>query len=148
MQPERRQHVRIVTLRNFGWLAIAALVAFGAITVRSEMRGRHMHDYGRLYDGQLTRDAAKKEPVEVVNEAEAAAPSPQIADQTPAAEPMLVLPVDPASAAIEPQQATIISPAVVPRARESRVAIVGGADGVTVVQQTRKRPLLAGGFGR
>lgn len=150
MQPERRQSMRIVTLRNFGWLSIALLVAFAAITIRSEMRGRHMHDYGRLYGRQITRDVAKKEPVEVVTEAQAAAAT-GIADQTPAVEPMLVLPADPLDGTIaaEPQQqATIISPSVAPRARESRVAIVGGAEGVTVVQQTHKRPLLAGGFGR
>ena len=151
MQPERRQSMRIVTLRNFGWFSIALLVAFGAITIRSEMRGRHMHDYGRLYGRQLTRDVVKKEPVEVVTEAQAAA-VPAIADQTPVVQPMLVLPADPLDGTIaaEPQQvqATVISPSVAPRARASRVAIVGGAEGVTVVQQTHKRPLLAGGFGR
>lgn len=152
MQPERRQRTRIVTLRNFGWLTIALLVVFGAITIRSEMRGRHMHDYGRLYDRRIMPDVARKEPaVEVVTEAAAA---PQIADQTPAFEPTLVLPVDPAvdsnveSIEVSQQQATIIAPAVASRARDSRVAIVGGPEGVTLVQKTPKRPLLAGGFGR
>jgi len=148
MQPERRQRMRIVTLRNFGWLMIALLVVFGAITIRSEMRGRHMHDYGRLYDRRILPNVPRKEPaVEVVKEAAAA---PQIADQTPAFEPTLVLPVDPTVESIEvsQQQATIIAPAVAPRARDSRVAIVGGPEGVAIVQKTPKRPLLSGGFGR
>jgi hypothetical protein len=31
---------------------------------------------------------------------------------------------------------------------ESRLVIVGGPEGVEVVQQTRRRPVLSGGFGR
>lgn len=140
IQPERRQRVRIVTLRNFGWLTIAMMVGFGAITIRSEMRGRHRNDYGRLYGRQMSRDIPAKKTVEVVKEA-----SPLIADQTPAYEEPL-LPLD---AYGEPQQpATYTTQAVVPRAHDSRVAIVGGPEGVTVVQQTRKRPVLSGGFGR
>jgi|GEM_PF-1281311 len=152
MQPERRQGVRIVTLRNFGWLAIALCVVFAAITIRSEMRGRHMHDYGRLYGRQMTRDAAKKaEPVDVVKEA---TPPPSIADQTPAMAPAMSSPVmsmdDTMLVPVEPpqQQATIIAPSVASRAHDSRVAIVGGAEGVAIVQKTEKRPLLKGGFGR
>jgi hypothetical protein len=72
--------------------------------------------------------------------------SPLIADQTPAYEEPLVVPAD---AYGEPQQPTMYTTqAVVPRAHDSRVAIVGGAEGVTVVQKTQKRPLLKGGFGR
>jgi hypothetical protein len=31
---------------------------------------------------------------------------------------------------------------------QTRVAIVGGTDGVKIVQQTRRRPVLTGGFGK
>ena len=149
MQPERRQRVRIVTLRNFGWLTIALLVVFAAITIRSEMRGRHMHDYGSLYGRQMSRDVPTKKPVvEVVKEA---AP-PQIADQTPAVEVPFAVDgmVDGMVDAMDvPQQQTAFTTqSVVPRAHDSRVAIVGGPEGLTVVQQTQKRPLLKGGFGR
>jgi len=135
--PERRQHVRIVTLRNFGWLTIVMLIAFCAITVRSELRGRNSRDYGRLLDRQITVDAPQPKPVETVSEAE-----PPIADHTPA---MTLMPVEPA-----PQQQTMIPVAVSPqyRAGDSRVAIVGGSDGVAIVQQTQRKPLLKGGFGR
>jgi len=59
--PERRRHFRIVTLRNFGWLTIAMLIAFAAITIQSEMRGRHPHDYGRLLDKQMPADGRRAE---------------------------------------------------------------------------------------
>ena len=135
--PERRRHVRIVTLRNFGWLTIVMLIAFAAITVRSELRGRNGRDYGRLLERQITAGMPQPKPVETVGEAE-----PPIADHTPA---MTVLPVEPA-----PQQQTMIPTEITPQYRggESRVAIVGGSEGVTIVQQTQRKPLLKGGFGR
>src|SRR4051812_21290598 len=96
--PERRRRVRIVTLRNFGWLTIAMLIAFGAITVRSEWSGRNAHDYGRLLDRQIKRDVPQPKAIETVGEAD-----PPIADQTPA---MTVVPVEQAQ-----QQTMIPAPA-------------------------------------
>jgi hypothetical protein len=35
-----------------------------------------------------------------------------------------------------------------PSEGDSRVTIVGGPEGVTVVRETRRKPVLSGGFGR
>ena len=129
--------MRIVTLRNFGWLSLAMLIAFAAISIRSELRGRHMHDYGRLVDHQINTDVERK-PVEVVEE------NAPVAPQTPT-EPMIVVP----AGGVMQQPPPVYSSQVVPPVRgDSGVAIVGGPEGVTVVQKTPKRPLLRGGFGR
>lgn len=137
--PERRQHVRIVTIRNFGWLTIALAVAFGAITIRSEMRGRHMANYGRLLNRQIEAEVPGSKPVEVVEESEPAQAAPP---QTMYVEPYELTP--PSAEPVTP----IVSQALPARARESRVAIVGGPEGVAIVQPTEKRPVLSGGFGR
>ena len=137
--PERRQHVRIVTLRNFGWLSLAVVVVFAAISIRSELRGRNMHDYGRLVDRQLKTEIEPRKPVEVIEEnAPAAAPRTQ-------SEPMIIID---ANTPPPQQSAAAMSPQFAPPPGDGRVAIVGGPEGVTVVRQPRRRPLLSGGFGR
>ena len=81
--------------------------------------------------------------------------APPVSDHT-AADPMLVAPAareqwlhespsTTSAAAIEPVP---IQGALPARTGESRFVIVGGAEGVSVVEQTRKRPVLRGGFGR
>src|ERR1041384_7907759 len=42
---DRRQRKRYLTLKNFGWFMLAAVVIFIGITIRSEMRGRSSGDY-------------------------------------------------------------------------------------------------------
>jgi hypothetical protein len=133
--PERRQSVRIVTLRNFAWFILASLLAFAAISLRSELRGRHMHDYGRLVDHQIDATVARK-PVEVIDES-TSVPRTR-------SEPMEVISLD--APAPPPPAVSSASVAAVPG--DSRVAIVGGPEGVKIVQQTARRPLLRGGFGR
>lgn len=135
--PERRQHVRIVTLRNFAWVTLAMLLGFAAISLRSELRGRHMHDYGRLVDHQIDQTIERK-PVAVVEES---APPPQAQASS---EAMVVVPVDAPPA----QPAPVLSSQIVPPApvRGDRVSVVGGPEGVTIVQHTGHR--LRGGFGR
>jgi hypothetical protein len=142
--PERRRHVRIVTLRNFGWLTIAMLIAFAIVTVRSEMRGRNMNDYGRLLNRQIDAKDTKVEPkpVDVVEEG---APAESPLQRESQSQPMMIVPAD--QPAPVPTQ-TMASQVIAPRTGESKVAIVGGPEGVAVVQQTPRRPVLAGGFGR
>ena len=136
--PERRQRTRIVTLRNFAWLTLVSLLAFAAVSLRSELRGRHMHDYGRIIDHQLDAKVERK-PVEVVEDLTPAAPQPT------RSEPMEVVSLDEPA----PPPAAVSSAATIaPVPGESRVAIVGGPEGVKLVQQTAQRPLLRGGFGR
>lgn len=144
--PERRRHVRVVTLRNFGYLSIALLIVFAVVTVRSEMRGRHMNEYGRLLDRQLEREVPQQKPVEVVQES-ATEPAP-----VPAPAPAQPMYIEETGQTIDASTVTPILTTVqqpMPaRSRDSRVAIVGGPEGVAIVQQTERRPVLSGGFGR
>ena len=142
--PDRRRHRRILTLRNFGWFSLAAVVLFAAISIRSEMRGRNMRDYGRIVAKQVPDDV-KAQPREIVTEA----PVPEETH----ADPMLLsgaareqyLGVDERPVAFEPTVAAAIAPPTV-TARDGRVAIVGDANGVAVVQEQRRRPTLSGGI--
>jgi len=43
---ERRKHIRIVTLRNFGWFIVAALVVLGVMNAVSEIRAPRAREYG------------------------------------------------------------------------------------------------------
>src|SRR5688572_6878527 len=52
-------------------------------TIRSEMRSRHMNDYGRLLGRQIEREVPQQKPVDVVEESE---PAP--ASATVPAQPM------------------------------------------------------------
>ena len=145
---DRRQRKRYLTLKNFGWATLACAVAFTAITIRSELRGTSA-DYGRLFERQIDVPV-KQKPVEIVRE-EVSEPVP---DQTHA-DPMLVEPMtraqwlngeDPLApaAVMTPPARAEASVAV----GQTRVAIVGGAEGVSIVQRERRKPVLSGGFGR
>jgi hypothetical protein len=136
-----------MTLRNFGKLSAALTIAFIAITIRSELRGRHTRDYGRLLGTQLQTEV-KQKPVEVVREA-----PPPVDDQL-VADPMLVEPMVREQQFLrdEPEILTYggssTAAVIAPSEGRSRVSIVGGPEGVSVVQETRQRPKLRGGFGR
>ncbi|HYO78129.1 MAG TPA: hypothetical protein VE010_16840 [Thermoanaerobaculia bacterium] len=60
LQPERRSGVRILTLKNAGWLTLALLVLFITYSTYMERRARGEADYGRLYDERI--DAARPPP--------------------------------------------------------------------------------------
>lgn len=146
---DRRRRKRYLTLRNFRNASLVALIAFVAITIRSEMRGPAPNEYGRLYERELPRLELAEKPVEVVKEAPVA---PVVADQTHA-DPLLLEPLGREQWLYgDPSQPSSVQP--MPRAEasvasgETSVAIVGGADGVAVVQRERRRPVLSGGFGR
>lgn len=146
---DRRQHKRYLTLRNAGIAFAALVVLFIGISIRSEMQPRHTDSFGRLLERELPKVEAK--PVEVVEEA-----APPVDDHT-AADPMLVAPAareqwlydsstpTTSAATIEPIAAPVT---LSPRTKGARVAIVGGPEGVSVVEQTRQRQTLRGGFGR
>lgn len=146
---DRRQGKRYLTVRNVFFTGVAVVVAFAAITLRSEMEPKNRETFGDLVRRQLPAEIETK-PVEVVTEA-----APAIVDET-AADPMLVAPAareqwlhDSATTTITPEPA--IAPVMTADVRggsESRVAIVGGPEGVAVVQQRQRRPTLKGGFGR
>lgn len=129
---------------------VAFLVIFAGISIHSELRGTSA-DYGRLMQRELPPPVAPDKPVEVVTEA-----APQPVPDATHADPLLLAPMgreqwlhgDPNA----PVAATTAE--VMPRAQasvaagETRVAIVGGTEGVTVVKRERRQPVLAGGFGR
>ena len=144
---DRRQRKRYLTLKNFGWATLAFVVLFAGISIRSELRGTNA-DYGRLFEREIDA-TVKQKPVEIVRE-EAVAPVP---DQTHA-DPMLVEPMtraqwlygDPLAPA--PVQQPMARAEASVAAGQTRVAIVGGPEGVSVMQTERRAPVLSGGFGR
>jgi hypothetical protein len=146
---DRRKHRRILTLKNFGIAAIVFVVVFAAISIRSELRGTSA-DYGRLMQRELPSAVQPDKPVEVVTEA-VAQPVP---DETHA-DPMLLAPAGREQWLHgDPNAPAATTAEMLPRAEasvatgETRIAIVGGTEGVTVVKRERRQTVLAGGFGR
>ncbi len=141
---DRRQRKRYLTLKNFAIAVVAAGVLFVGISIRSEMRGTGPANYGRLVAKEMPHVVEQK-PVEVVAEA------PTVDPEQTHADPMLVQ----AAAREQWLQAQTTTPVVVPpRAAaamatgETDVVIVGGPEGVKIVQRERRKATLTGGFGR
>lgn len=133
--PERRQRVRIVTLKNFGKATIVAIVVLIAANLLSEARRTRRDDYGRLFGKQVPKaETITPRKVEIVTEA---AP---VEDHT-AADPLLLAP-----AARETEYLAVQQPVAAPQPDASRVAVSGDASGVIVVSGPKH--VLAGGFGR
>lgn len=148
---DRRQRKRYLTLKNFAIAAAVFVVAFVAISIRSEMRGRvDGSDFGRLFQREIATDVEQK-PMEVVHEA-----PPPVADATHA-DPMLIEPavraqwleadVNTPTTTSVPQSAPVNVSAASMRGNGD-VTIVGGPDGVAIVRSERPKPVLSGGFGR
>jgi hypothetical protein len=144
---DRRQRKRYLTLKNAGYAAIAAAVLFVGISIRSEMRGTSPASYGRLVAKEMPR--VEQKPLEVVTEA------PTVDQEQTHADPMLIHSA--ARAQMLQAQNPIPAPVVVdmpPRAAaaiatgDTDVVIVGGPEGVKIVQRERRKPTLTGGFGR
>lgn len=147
---DRRQSRRILTLRNGAIAVVVLVVVFIGISIRSEMEPKGGGSFGRLLDREMPPVEAK--PLEVVKETGAPV------DDHSSPDPMLVAPAareqwlhdstaTTNAAVIEP-----VRPAPVTlRTRtgdNTSVAIVGGPEGVSVVEKKKKQPLLTGGFGR
>ncbi|HYK00749.1 MAG TPA: hypothetical protein VE974_03275 [Thermoanaerobaculia bacterium] len=146
---DRRKRRRILTLKNFAIAMIVFFVIFAGISIRSELRGTNA-DYGRLMQRELPPPVAPDKPVEVVTEA-----APQPVPEATHADPLLLAPMAREQWLHgDPNAPVAATAAVMPRAEvsvatgETRVAIVGGTEGVTVVKRERRQPVLAGGFGR
>jgi hypothetical protein len=145
---DRRQRKRFLTVRNFGYALIAALVLFLGITIRSEMRGIRPATFGRLVESGLPQVEQKTHAVEVVRE------SPTVATEQTHADPTLM---DPMAREQWLRDQTTAGPVAVDlphraaaalASGETDVAIVGGPEGVKIVQRERRKPVLSGGFGR
>jgi hypothetical protein len=155
---DRRQRRRILTLRNLGGAAIVLVVLFLVVTIYSEMRKPALDQYGqygRLYSHEMAKSdiAVPKPQLEVI-------PEGTVGDLT-AADPMLVAPAareqylgvtaPPTPAA--PVQAAAADEFVraqpVLQSQSGKVAIVGDANGVAVVQSaTVTEHKLSGGIFR
>lgn len=151
---DRREHVRILTLRNFGWALLVVVVAFAGIDVVSHMRVPRSEDFGRLFQRHIGAEpvVARRVP-EVVTEE-------PVPDQT-AADPLLLEPAERSqylvtttiapptqttSSAPPPASLEPITPA---RAPGDRVAIVGDSTGVSIATPAKdNRPKLSGGIFR
>ena len=143
---ERRRSPRILTWRNSAKLGGALLFAFVAITIRSELRGTHTRDYGRLLGGQIDRTIPQKPPVEVVQETQ------PVDDQT-APDPTLVEPLAREqwlhdASSMTPAVEPVPAQGIAPRVGDRDVVIVGGPEGLRVMKKERRKPVLSGGFGR
>ncbi|HEX8169701.1 MAG TPA: hypothetical protein VF824_04080 [Thermoanaerobaculia bacterium] len=154
---DRRQHRRIFTLKNAAKALIVFVVVFAGVSIANEVRWRTPAPFGRLFQHELgTADVAQPKPVEVVQEA----PAP-VDDQT-AADPMLVAPAAreqylrnantnaaPPVTEASTAPAYVVAPGTPVRiGDDSKVAIVGGPDGVAIVKRAPRGPVLRGGFGR
>ena len=64
---DRRQRKRYLTLKNFGFATLAAVVVFVGISIRSEMRSPDPNYYSPLYQRVLPK-VEQKPPLEVVRE--------------------------------------------------------------------------------
>lgn len=141
---DRRQHKRYLTLRNLAIGSAVAFVAFIAVSIYSEVRRPAPNDYGRLAR-KLPDPPAATRNVEVVRE------TSSITDQS-AADPTLVQPMARAQwLGEETTSAGVIDPApasVSTFQPGDDVVVVGGPEGVTLVKQKRRKPVLSGGFGR
>lgn len=141
---ERRRHKRILTWRNTAKLSAVVLIAFVAISIRSELRGTKTREYGRIMNHQLEQNVPQTPRVEVVREE-----TPYVADQS-APDPTLVEPMQREQWLYDSDAGLQTAPAqtITARVGDADVAIVGGPEGVQVVRQQRRKPVLSGGFGR
>ncbi|HEX7191765.1 MAG TPA: hypothetical protein VF381_09360 [Thermoanaerobaculia bacterium] len=142
MQPERRKHVRILTIANFGRALVVLLIILAAANVISELRAPRHGEYGRLISREEPRDVAMKRLPPVVEAPVAEAPV------TPAVTSLVDAPaaqdVAPAQVVTPPKPSPAVAVAV-----GDHVTIVGGADGIRV-ETTRHdaAPKLSGGIFR
>jgi len=145
--PERRQHVRIITLRNFAWFVLASVLVLAAINVMSELRAPHANDYGRILNKQIV---ASPEP----STTQTAEVAPVEEGASVGSENLVDQPMDPPVVTQQPRldaaawqtraSAAPLEPVTTTRASGDKVAIVGDESGVAVV--TPKHKLRGGWF--
>ena len=145
---DRRRHRRILTLKNFRNALLVLVALFAVITIEANLRRpKQSDDFGRLYGRQLPSATAVPKKPEIVYEA---AP---IADAN-SADPMLVAPAAREQILLgsnaQRPTATVapIAQTAPVMASSARMTIVGGPEGVSIVEQSEARPVLSGGFMR
>lgn len=144
---DRRQHRRILTLRNFGLALLAFVAIFAGITITANLRKPSSTGYGRLYGPRVQPLAAVERKPEVIREG-------QITDAA-GADPTLVA-AQARSQILMAEDPTQPQPVIAPQGSAplighdatGRLVVVGGPEGVKLVQQQGTKPVLGGGFGR
>jgi hypothetical protein len=156
---DRRHGKRVLTLRNLKFFGLAIVLAFVALMITSEiLHRRHTDGYGRLFGKQVSGSGATPryqapEPVTegtIADEehADALLVQPAARSQYLGADPVKMRAAA-AAAAAQKQAATLppskpkpasedtfgVKPEDAPLRKGQHVAIVGGADGVTVVKK-------------
>jgi hypothetical protein len=133
MQPERRKHVRILTIANFGRAILVLVVVLAAANIISEMRKPRPGEFGRL-----TLDST---PVTIKRPQ--AVTATEVQDVTPTMPSVALVDTEPAP--VRQVQAAVPAPAHT----DGHVTIVGGPDGIHVETTQRDvTPKLSGGIFR
>jgi hypothetical protein len=128
--PERRQHIRILTLKNFAKFLGIVAVFFAGLSIEYINRDTR-DDYGRLVRKEIPRnDDVRPQPPQVVTE------GPVVADQT-AADPLLLAP---AARQQEFLSTTAVTP-VVPAEPPQGTIVIRRAH-----EAPKQQPILAGGI--
>src|SRR6266516_6760554 len=65
---DRRQHRRILTLRNFGKAILVIVAIFAGITIEANLRKPKTDDYGRLYRNRVEQTSTVARKPDIVQE--------------------------------------------------------------------------------
>src|SRR4051794_39754529 len=126
--PERRQHVRILTLKNFGVAVVIMVVILVGANLFSEARRTMSGSYGALFGHELR----KTEPV-VAHKVEVVTEAPAVQDRN-TADPLLLAPAAREAQYLTPPTTVAAvaphAPQPDPKADHGRVGIVGDENGV------------------
>lgn len=153
---DRRQHRRILTIKNSAITMLSLAVVFATISIASDARRGKASDYGRLFGTQVgdpSRGVSRN--VEVVHEgavADQSAPDPMLV--APAAREQLLMAksnVDPTpvttSEVPAPPRPIVVVP---PNPNAHGTTIVGDGNGIVVAKppasSTAAHPVLTGGI--
>jgi hypothetical protein len=144
---ERRQHRRILTLKNLRWVLGVVAVFLLVVSFDFSTRGKSTADYGKLYRDHIKRTEDVKPRPPIVVEA------PAVHDQI-AADPLLLAPAAREQEFLSTTEhrpvamGTVATVPVVTRGSSGGVNIVGDSGGVVIVRggDNAKRPVLAGGI--
>jgi len=157
---DRRQHKRVLTLKNAAWVVGAVVVIFIGLTLHSEFRGSTPGEYGGLMQRQAPAPVTPPPRVEPIREGAAV-------EEQSSADPMLLAPAareqeylgvnrpappahaaQPTAVPLQPVQADAAPHQPMLGHSGGHLAIVGDGKGVTIVQTTTQREKLSGGIFR
>lgn len=147
---DRRQRRRILTLKNFRNAALVLVAIYVGIMIEEHFRApKNTTEYGRLSRVESATAVARKP--DVIREG---APIPD----ANSADPMLVAPAareqllradsNVPTATVTTAQVIAVPEPLPGRDAAGHLVVVGGPEGVTIVQKRGGRPVLGGGFGK